>query len=292
MAWPRRLEFDFFGRIEISERFWCAQFGLLLCLLLPANVLGQCPTAPQGVIVANPNRPTVADPADITELGVLELEYGWERDWRGGGQRGNAFGGLLKFAVLCDLEIRWSMDDLVGERGRRGIGDNRIGAQYRLHRQTGRLPTLAVSYALKVPTASEEKGLGSGQNDHQLKFLASKDLRGTHFDFNAAALWIGRPLSLGYDRNAEGNLAFSHPVRGDLGLTGEIYGDTRLNNATPGFISTLWALTYKFSPRLVVDAGLDVALTAEAPHRKRFVFGFVYSLGELYRHLRGSARKD
>src|SRR5947208_12810372 len=72
------------------------------------------------------------------------------------------------------------MDDLVGERGRRGIGDNRIGAQYRLHRQTGRLPTLAVSYALKVPTASEEIGLGSGQNDHQFKFLPSQDLRGPH----------------------------------------------------------------------------------------------------------------
>ena len=90
VAWPRRLEFDLIRRIEISEPFWRAQGGRLLgaCLLLPAHVLGQCPTAPQGGIVANPNRPTVADPADITELGVLELEYGWERDWRGGGQRG------------------------------------------------------------------------------------------------------------------------------------------------------------------------------------------------------------
>ena len=32
-------------------------------------------------IVANPNRPTVADPADITQYGVLELEYGCDRVW-------------------------------------------------------------------------------------------------------------------------------------------------------------------------------------------------------------------
>ncbi len=28
-------------------------------------------------MAANPNRPTVANPADITQYGVLELEYGW-----------------------------------------------------------------------------------------------------------------------------------------------------------------------------------------------------------------------
>src|ERR1700682_6628037 len=28
-------------------------------------------------IAANPNRPTVANPADIKQYGVFELEYGW-----------------------------------------------------------------------------------------------------------------------------------------------------------------------------------------------------------------------
>jgi hypothetical protein len=31
------------------------------------------------LIAAHPNRPTVANPADITQHGVLELEYGWYR---------------------------------------------------------------------------------------------------------------------------------------------------------------------------------------------------------------------
>src|SRR4030088_3717456 len=43
-------------------------------------------------IAANPNRPTVANPADITQYGVLELEYGWGLLWGGHGGRETARG--------------------------------------------------------------------------------------------------------------------------------------------------------------------------------------------------------
>jgi hypothetical protein len=32
-------------------------------------------------IAANPNRPTVSNPSHVTQYGVLELEYGWDRFW-------------------------------------------------------------------------------------------------------------------------------------------------------------------------------------------------------------------
>jgi hypothetical protein len=67
-----------------------------------------------------------------------------------------------------------------------------------------------------------------------------------------------------------------------------------LDRAVPGFVSTLWALTYTITPRLVVDAGMDVALTPDAPFRKHLVLSFVYSLAELYprirRRLKGKRR--
>src|ERR1700692_1739715 len=56
-------------------------------------------------IAANPNRPTVANPADITQYGVLELEYGWDRLWPGLGVQQTSVGGLLKFGMLCDVEV-------------------------------------------------------------------------------------------------------------------------------------------------------------------------------------------
>src|SRR6266550_857175 len=54
-------------------------------------------------IAANPNRPTVANPADITQYGVLELEYGWDRQWPEEGRQQASVGGLLKFGCFATL---------------------------------------------------------------------------------------------------------------------------------------------------------------------------------------------
>src|SRR3984893_9550867 len=96
-------------------------------------------------IAANPNRPTVANPADITQYGVLELEYGWDRIRPGAGVRQFALGGLLKFAVLCDVELRWDTTSYLAQTNASGsssgFGDNWLGAQLRIYRQTKRVPT-------------------------------------------------------------------------------------------------------------------------------------------------------
>src|SRR3989442_4723460 len=235
-------------------------------------------------IRANPNRPTVADPADITQYGVLELEYGWDRVWPQDGVHQTSVGGLLKFGLFCDVEFRWnstaffSQTDASGVH--RGFGDSWLGPQIRVYRQTRRVPTLAFSYATKIPTAGAEIG-GSGRVDHSITFLASKDVAGLHFDFNVTHFLIARENLNGFDRNYQLNLAFSHPLHGRLQFTGEFYGDTQLERTTPAFISSLWALTYTVTPRLVVDGGFEAGLTSGGPHRHVFV-GATYSIGELY----------
>jgi hypothetical protein len=236
-------------------------------------------------MVANPNRPTVANPADITQYGVLELEYGWDRTWQQAGVHQTDLGGLLKFAVLCDVELRWnttsflSQTDLSGTH--RGFGDNWLGPQVRLYRQTKRIPTLAFSYAVKIPSASADDGLGTGRVDHSFTFLASKDIATLHFDFNATHLWIGREGMSGFDQNTQFNLAFSRSIRGVLGFTGEFYGDTELNRNTPAFASSLWALTCTVNPRLVIDGGFEGGLSSGGPHRHVFA-GLTYSIANLY----------
>jgi len=236
-------------------------------------------------IVANPNRPTVANPADITQYGVLELEYGWDRTWSDAGAHHTVLGGLLKFAVLCDVELRWNTTSFLSQTdatgAHRGFGDNWLGPQVRVYRQTKRVPTLAFAYAAKIPSASTEDGLGTGRVDHSFTFLASKDIAGFHYDFNATHLWIGRENTSGFDQNDQLNLAFSRPIHGGLGFTGEFYGDTQLNQNTPSFASSLWALTYTINPRLVIDGGFEGGLTSGGPHRHVFA-GLTYSIANLY----------
>jgi hypothetical protein len=236
-------------------------------------------------IAANPNRPTVSNPADITQYGVLELEYGWDRLWPAEGVRQTSAGGLLKFAMLCDIELRWSTTSFLSQRDEAGthrsFGDNWLGPQIRVYRQTKRVPSLAFSYAVKIPSARTEDGLGTGHVDHAFTFLASKDFAKFHFDFNVSQLFIGRTDTPGFDKNQQLNLAFSHGIRGGLQFTGEFYGDTQLNPTTPGYVSSLWALTYTVVPRLVIDGGFEGGLTSGGPHRHVFL-GATYAIGNLY----------
>jgi hypothetical protein len=64
-------------------------------------------------IAANPNRPTVSNPAHVTQYGVLELEYGFDRFWPQEGIRQTSLGGLLKFGMFCDIELRWNTTSLL-----------------------------------------------------------------------------------------------------------------------------------------------------------------------------------
>jgi hypothetical protein len=72
-------------------------------------------------IAANPNRPTVANPADITQYGVLELEYGWDQVWPEQSFQQTSFGGLLKFGMLCDVELRWNTTSFLSNSGICGL---------------------------------------------------------------------------------------------------------------------------------------------------------------------------
>jgi hypothetical protein len=267
----------------------CAVITVAVCLAASHPAFGQWIGKQTGCyadsIAANPNRPTVANPADISQYGVLELEYGWDQNWGEEGAAANSAGGLLKFGLLCDVELRWGTTSFLSQTDasgtHRSFGDNWLGAQIRLYRQTQRVPSFAFSYASKIPSASTQDGLGTGRVDHQLTFLASKDVARFHVDFNASQFLIGRPNASGFDESQEINLAFSHSIHGGLQFTGEFYGETRLNPTTSGFVSTLWALTYTVIPRLVIDGGFEHSLTSAGPPLHAFV-GATYSIANLY----------
>lgn len=91
-------------------------------------------------IAANPNRPTVTNPAHVTQYGVLELKYGWDRLWPEQGIHQRSIGALLKFGMLCDGELRWNRTSLLSQIDARGtyrtFGDNWLGTEIRVHRQT------------------------------------------------------------------------------------------------------------------------------------------------------------
>lgn len=246
-------------------------------------------------IVANPNRPTVSNPAHVTQYGVLELEYGWDQLWREENIHQTSMGGLLKFGLLCDVELRWNTTSFLSQTDSSGthrtFGDNWLGTEIRFHRQTTYVPTMAFSYAYKIPSASTEDGLGTGRADHSFTFGASENIAHFNLDFNFTQFLVGRPNAFGFDENQQLALAFSRTIHGGLQFVGEFYGQTQLNKTTPGFASSLWALTFTVVPRLVIDGGFEVGLSSGGPHRHAF-FGVTCSIANLYPRRRKPLRSS
>jgi hypothetical protein len=132
---------------------------LVACLLASNPAAGQWMGKQTGCyadsISANPNRPTVSNPAHVMQYGLPELEYGWDRFWPEEGIRQTSMGGLLKFGMFCDIELRWNTTSFLSQTDASGthrtFGDNWLGTEIRFHRQTRRLPTMAFSYSFKIP---------------------------------------------------------------------------------------------------------------------------------------------
>lgn len=239
--------------------------------------------------ISVPSRPTVANATDTTPCGVIELEYGLERQWPGAAANRDDFSGGLRLGLTNNLDFHWSSGVFVhlmnGDGDRTGFGDTWLGMKYRFLGQTKRRPSLGVFYQAKVPSASVALGLGSGMVDHSISFLASKDMGKLHFDFNVIQLLAGRQEATGLDHNTGFALATWLPVTHRLEVVAEPYGFTLLNQSTPAFASIMLGFNYKLQPRLYLDTGLDIGVTHNAPHKRLYV-GVTYAIANLYAWMR------
>jgi hypothetical protein len=233
-----------------------------------------------------PARPTVSNPAEFQRPGVLQLEYGFNGNWRARGGASQEDTPLaLRLAVsrrlLLELDTDSPFSQASGGTRTTGAGDTQLGAQLVLRHEDAQGPGVALAYYVKLPTASASEGLGTGRVDHSILALVSKKLGETTFDFNAIYLLAGRTTDAGRASSAQAALAVSRDVTKRFGLQGELSGLTR-NDEQPGALFALSVATYKINRRLVIDGGLRFGLTDEAP-RVGAVAGLTVGLAQLYR---------
>lgn len=165
--------------------------------------------------------------------------------------------------MLLDLDTLKSETDENGNR-ETGVGDTRLGFQVVALKDTERHPALAFAYYIKLPSASEEKGLGTGRVDHKVMLLLSRKFGKTDMDVNVAYLNGGREDS---DRRASGSqcaISFSYEFENKMGIEGELSGQS-LDDVQPRGIFTLGALTYKVNKRFRLDGGVRFGLKPESP---------------------------
>jgi hypothetical protein len=240
-------------------------------------------------IVSVTSRPTVANATDTTQCGVVELEYGLERQWPGSGANRDDLSGGLRLGLTPNLDLHWSSSDFIhvmdGAGDRTGFGDTWLGLKYRFLKQTKHRPSLGLFYAAKMPSASAALGLGSGQVDHAISFLVSKDIHRLHFDFNVIELLAGRAAASGFDHDTGFALATWLPLTHRFSVVMEPYGYVSLNPSSQAFASDMIGFNFKVQSRLYLDSGLDVGVTAGAP-RKRVFVGITYAIANVYSWMR------
>ena len=241
------------------------------------------PSEPDFIV---PSRPTVSNPAEFQQPGVLQLEFGYSANFHAPGVSvAQDMPLALRFAISRRLLLEFDGDNptsqTVGGTRTTGIGDTQLGIQVVLQHESESRPGVAVAYYVKLPSASSMKGLGTGRIDHNFVALVSKKIGKTTIDFNAIYLVAGRTSNKGHASSGQAALALSRELTRRFGLQGEISGFSR-NDEQPGALFVLGAVTYQVNRRLVLDSGMRAGLSPDAP-RTGFFAGMTVGIAKLYR---------
>ena len=111
-----------------------------------------------------PDRPDVTNGTHIVDVGLLQMEFGGLFS-RSGSSRNLGTPLTFRLGLTDWLEMRVGGDGFLSfsdPQGRQtGIGNIQVGAKLRLWADPGGIPVLSILPTINLPTASEDKGLGS-----------------------------------------------------------------------------------------------------------------------------------
>lgn len=235
-----------------------------------ATVSGAQSEPPQ----ANPGRPTVSTPATLTPVGYLQLEAGLL-----GAEKSAEFANRTSIEAVFKLSLTKRFELLaqtepfvfsdLGAKSDRNPGDIFGGLQMVIYPGEGVRPTLSVSYFRRV-YSGPATDVDIGSNRQSALFLVSFDVRNFHIDTNAIlAEQISDDTRIHRAQFGQ-TLSVSHPVRGKLGMTGELWHFSQPLSGSNA-VGLLLAPTYTVNRLLVLDAGINRGLTSTSTHWEAFI---------------------
>ena len=227
-------------------------------------------------VEATPYRPTVANPAELSAPGWLELEGGWiASSGDGTNHKGVPYTAKLAFdkdwGILLDGEL-WAREDAVS-----GVGDSSFLLKHRIP-TADKDQNFGIEAGFRLPTAA--RGLGSGKPDWMMNGMYSLDFADNwRLDANAGAVRLGAP-DLGAGRVALQWATSLSTGRGPWTFAGELSGSHQSGNSNS--LQYLAAVSYAVTPKLVVDAGLSTAHQG-GQDTHAFFFGATWLAGRLFK---------
>jgi hypothetical protein len=260
--------------------------SLILLFIAGASAQDSSADDPDFIV---PARPTVSNPAQFQKPGVLQLEFGFNSNFKAPGPSSEQdFPLALRFAVSRRVLLEFDGDSPLSQNNggvrTTGVSDTQLGIQFVVQPEKQSRPGFAIAYYLKLPTASSTKGLGTGRSDHNFVLLLSKSVGKTTIDFNGSWFLAGRTSERGHASSAQAAFAVSHPITKRWAVQGELSCSGR-NDEQPGSVFLLTAVTYQVNRRLVLDSGARAALNHDGLGVGIFT-GVTVGVADLYRRHR------
>lgn len=210
---------------------------------------------------ATPTRPTYSKSTFTTAPGTLEVETGVYLD----PSDATSVPTTVKYGVndRADAFVAFSPASAV-EGGGVGFGDVVLGWRQRLTEL--QLEHLSLGYLaqLKLPTADEDKGLGTGEPDALLAGIGTLPLSDASLTGFAEVGLLGDPDGSGTDLHLALAGAADKHLSGGAGVFGELAGvfvDDRNYDALFATLGGAWSPV----PGLVLDSGIVLGLSDDAP---------------------------
>lgn len=223
-----------------------------------------------------PVRPSVSESANIQKKGVLQIEYGADfdsgaPDFRN--QQGAPLG--VYFAWTKRLRLDFEFETVTSQKDRMnaretGIGDVNLGFKAIARDKPKERLAVAFSYSVKLPTADEEKGLGTGKVDQNLRLIFNRTYGKNDFIVNVSYLNVGRAGEDKRDSGAQVILRYDRELTKRFGIITEYFGNT-VDEEQPRGLYILGALTYQPNKRLRLDFGARPGFGADAPNFNFFL---------------------
>lgn len=166
-----------------------------------------------------------------------------------------------------------------GGGGGSGLGDIILKGRYYAVAQDALLPYIDLVGSIKLPTADEDKGLGTGKTDLTFSAEFARRLENEAF----IALWeigytfVGDPSGYEADNRWLYSAGLAYELDPKITLSGYLDGRTAIFEGNDDPLSVLLIGEYKLRPDLCLDTLLEIGLNDGAPDfgitlgvRKRF----------------------
>jgi len=212
-------------------------------------------------------RPLAIDNADPVASGWFEFELGagYESDSRCNHAEipfGLSYGLMPRVQVGAgfggQLEER---DEVTGRDRQCGIGDLELGAKWKFSDETRFLPAQALAVAVKIPTADDDQGFGSGETDYDLTWIASKTIgEKTGIHVNAGYSWIGEPAGEEVGDVVHYGLALDYQLTETVQWVGEVFAEKELQGGAQTAVQCNTGFRWNPSENLTLDIAAGMGL--------------------------------